>query len=148
MNHDGLVVFWNRVECLLNNMTAECIHRKVESVASNGFRNLDNLVSSAMLKASLNQKIPKAVDHQGVGLCNNCFDNIVLLLCCANLELLLKKDGCLLIVIAYNLVDNIFPVTVDSSVKETTIVERLRGGQVSLTLSSNDLNMISTIRRK
>lgn len=128
-------------------MAAECIHGKVQSVTSNGFCNLNNLVGCSMLKASLNQKVSKAVDHQGIGLRNNCFDNIVLLLCGANLELLLEEDRCLLIIVAYNLVDNIFPVTIDSSIKETTVVERFGSGQVSLSLSSNDLSMVSTMIR-
>src|ERR1700692_1567555 len=103
MNHDGLIVLWNRVKCLLDDVTAKCIHGKVQGVASDGFSNLDDLFRSAMLKAALNQEVTEAIYHQRICLSNDGFNNVVLLLCGANLELLLKEDRCLLIIVANNL---------------------------------------------
>ena len=139
MNHDSLVILWNRVKCLLNDVTAECIHGEIQRVSSNGLSDLDDLFGSTMLKAALNQEVAEAVDHQWICLSNNSFDDIVLLLGSANFELLLKEDRCLLIIVANNLVDNILPVAVDSTVKKATIVEWFSGRQVSLTLSGNRL---------
>ena len=80
-----------------------------------------------MLEATLNQKIAKAINHERIGLSNNGFDDIILLLCSTNFELLLEENRSLLVIIANNLVDNVLPVAVDSAVKEAAIVERLRG---------------------
>lgn len=45
----------------------------------------------------------------------------------------------MLIIVADNLVNDVLPVTIDGSVKEASIVQWLRGGQVGLTLSRNYL---------
>jgi hypothetical protein len=56
MNHDGLVILWNRVKCLLNDVAAERIHGKVQGVASDGLSNLDDLFGSSVLEAALDQR--------------------------------------------------------------------------------------------
>jgi hypothetical protein len=139
MNHDGLIVFRNRVKSLLDDMAAESIHRQVQSVASNGLSNLDDLFRSAMLKAALNQEVSKAVDHQWICLSDDSLNNVILLLSGANLELLLEEDGSLLIIIADNLVNNVLPVAIDSAIKKTAVVERFSGWQISLTLWGSSL---------
>lgn len=90
-----------------------------------------------MLEAALDQEVSKAVDHEGVCLSNNGLDNLVLLLRSSNFELLLKENRSLLVVVADDLVDNVLPVAVDVAVQETTIVEGLSGGQISLSFGSN-----------
>lgn len=80
-----------------------------------------------MLEASLDQEVAEAIDHQGIGLCDNSFNDFILLLRCADLELLLKEDRSLLIIVADNLVNDVFPVAVNGTVKETTVVERFGG---------------------
>jgi hypothetical protein len=35
MNHDGLIVLWNRVKCLLNDVTSESVHGEVQGVTTN-----------------------------------------------------------------------------------------------------------------
>jgi hypothetical protein len=92
-----------------------------------------------VLKASLNEEVSKAIDHQRVGLRHNGFNNVVLLLGRADLELLLQENGRLLVVVADDLVYDVFPVAVDIAVKETTIVEGFGRGQVRLSLGSNRL---------
>ena len=117
MDHNRLVVLGNRVKGLLNDVAAECIHGEIQCVAANSLSNLDNLLWSTMFEATLDKEVAKAINHQRVGLSDNGLDNIILLLSSPNLELLLKKDRCLLIIIANNLIDNVLPVAVDGAVK-------------------------------
>lgn len=140
VDHDGLVVLWDRIERLLNDVATEGIHRQVEGVATDGFGNLDDLLWSAVLEAALNEKVAKTIDHERIGLGNDRLDNIVLLLRGADLELLLKEDGRLLVVVADDLVNNVLPVTVDIAVKEAPVVQRLGGWQIRLSLSGNGLD--------
>lgn len=63
-----------------------------------------------MLEATLHKKIAKAIDHQGIRLSNDRFDNLVLLLRGSDFQLLLQEDGGLLVVVADNLVNDILPV--------------------------------------
>jgi len=91
MNHDGLVVLWNRVKSLLDDVATESIHRDIQGVSTNSLGDLDDLLGSSMLEASLNQEVTKAIDHQWICLSNNCLDNLILLVGCTNLELLLKE---------------------------------------------------------
>lgn len=92
-----------------------------------------------MLEASLYQKVTEAIDHQRVGLGNNCFHDFVLLIRSSDLELLLQKDGSLLVVVANDLVNDVLPVAVDIAIKQTAIVQRLRSGQVGLALRGRRL---------
>jgi hypothetical protein len=39
--------------------------------------------------------------------------NLILLIRSADLELLLQEDGCLLVIVANNLVNNILPIAID-----------------------------------
>ena len=78
-----------------------------------------------MLEATLHEEISEAVDHQRISLGNNSFNDLVLLLRCANFELLLQEDGGLLVIVANDLVDDIFPVAGHATIEEATIVERL-----------------------
>src|SRR5699024_8925046 len=103
VDHYRLVLLWNRVKCLLDDVAAEWVHRKTECIASDGLRNFDDLLRRAMLKAALDEEVSEAIDHQGIGLGNDRFDNVILLLGRANLELLLEEDGCLLVIVANNL---------------------------------------------
>ncbi len=93
-----------------------------------------------MLKASLDQEVAEAVDHQWIGLCHNRLDDVILLLSCADLELLLKEDRSLLIIVAHDLVNNVLPVAINSTVKQTTVVERLGSRQIGRTLGNSSLD--------
>ena len=88
-NHDRLEILRNRIECLLNNMTTKRIHGEIQSVSSNSFSYVDNLVRCAMLKTSLHQEITKPVNHQWVGLCYDRIHDLKLLLRSSDLEPLL-----------------------------------------------------------
>lgn len=61
-------------------MASKRIHREAESVTTNGFSNLDNLLWRSMLEATLDQKVAKAIDHQRIGLGSNRLDNVILLI--------------------------------------------------------------------
>jgi hypothetical protein len=63
MNHNGFIIFGYRVKCLLDNMTAKGIHGKAECVTTNGFSNLNDLLGSAMLEATLDEEIPEAINQ-------------------------------------------------------------------------------------
>lgn len=92
-----------------------------------------------MLEAALDQKITKAIDHEGVCLSNNGLDNFVLLLRSSDFELLLEEDRSLLVVVADNLVDDVLPVAIDVTIQETTIVQGLSSGQICLPFCSDCL---------
>lgn len=78
-----------------------------------------------MLEATLHEEVSEAVDHQGISLSDNSFNDLVLLLHCANFELLLQEDRGLLIIVANNLVDYVLPVASHATIKEATVIERL-----------------------
>jgi hypothetical protein len=117
VNHGRLVLFGNAVEGFLDNVTSEGIHAKSKCIATNGLGDRDDLVGRAMLEAALNKEVTEAVDHQRIGLGDDCFDDLILLLRCSNFQLLLKKDGCLLVVVADDLVDNVLPVAAHVAVQ-------------------------------
>lgn len=139
VDHDGLVVLRDGVKSLLDNVAAKWIHRQIQRVAADCFGNLDDLLRGAVLEAALNEEVAEPVNHERIGLGNNGLDNLVLLLGCADLELLLQEDRRLLIVVADNLVDNVLPVAVDVAVQKATVVQGLGGWQVRLTFCSNSL---------
>lgn len=130
VNHDGLVIFRDGIKCFLNNMASEGVHGKVQGVASNCFGDFDDLLRCAMLEASLYKKVPKPVDHQGVGLGNDGLNNFVFLFRGPHLQLLLQEYGSLLIIVANNLIHDVLPIAVDISIEETSVVERLGGCKV------------------
>lgn len=70
---------------------------------------------------------------------NNCFNNIILLISGPNFELLLEEYRRLLIIITNNLVYNILPIAVHSTIKKTAVIEGLSCRQISLSLSSDGL---------
>jgi hypothetical protein len=85
-----------------------------------------------VLKTALDKEISKAIDHEWIGLVNNCLDNIMFLFGCADFQLLLQENRGLLIVTADYFVYNIFPITRHILVKEPSIVERLKRRHVCL----------------
>jgi hypothetical protein len=125
VHHDSLVVLRDRIKGFLDHVAAEWVHGEVQGVTTDGFGNLDDLLGSAMFKAALDEEVAKSVDHQGVCLGHNGLDNLVLLLRGAHLELLLKENRGLLVIVAHNLVDNVLPVAVDIAVEETPVVQGL-----------------------
>ncbi len=131
MHHDGLVFFRDRIERLLNDVATESVHAEVESVAADGVCNRDDLLGRAVLEASLNEKVAEAVDHQWIGLSNDGLDNLELLLSGADLELLLQKYRGLLVVVANDLVDNVFPVAAHVTIEKLAIVDWLDRSNVS-----------------
>ncbi len=139
VHHDGLVIFGNRVKRLLDDMAAKWVHGEVQSVAPNRLGNLDHLLRCSMFEAALDQEIAEAVDHQGISLGNDGFNDLVLLFRSANLEFLLEEDGGLLVVVTDNLVDNILPVAIDIAIQQTAVVEGLGGWKVGLALGGNGL---------
>ncbi len=116
MNHNSFVVFRNGIESLLDHMTPKWVHRQGECASSNGFCNLYHLLWGAVLEASLHQEVSETVDHQRISLGNNRLDDFVLLVRSPNLKLLLEEDRSLLIVAAYDLVNDILPIAVDIAV--------------------------------
>lgn len=125
IDHDCLVVLWDRVEGFLDHMATKWVHGQIEGMATDRFGDLDHLFGRPVLKAALNEEIAESVHHQGVCLGHNSLDNLVLLLRSSNLQLLLQEDRCLLIIVANDLVDDVLPVAIDVPVKKTTVVERL-----------------------
>lgn len=125
MYHSGLVLLRNAVERLLDNVTAKGIHAESKSVSTNSLSDSDDLLRRTMLKAALHKEVAETIDHEGVGLCDDGFDNLVLLLRRADLELLLQEDGGLLIVIADDLIDNVLPVATHVAIEKTPVVHRL-----------------------
>lgn len=125
-NHVCLVVLRDRVKGFLNDVAAKWIHAQRDDIAMNSVSNGDNLVRRAMLEASLNKEVAKTIDHERVCLIDDGLHNLELLFSRADLELLLEEDGSLLIVVAHNLVDDVFPVTRDRLVKESTIIHWLQ----------------------
>ena len=93
-----------------------------------------------MLEATLDQEVSEAVDHQWIGLSNDCLNDVILLVRSTHLELLLQEYRSLLIIVTNDLVNNVLPVAVDCAVKKTAIVEWLSGRQIGLTFSSNSLD--------
>lgn len=106
VNHDRLVLLRHCIEGLLYDVAPERVHAEIESIATNRIGDLDHLSWSAMLKAALNQEVAEAVNHERVGLSYNGFDKLKPVLRCAYFELLLEKDGRLLIGIANDPHDN------------------------------------------
>src|SRR5690606_493482 len=91
---------------------------------------------------ALHQKVAKAIDHQRIGLGNNGLYDVVLLLRRPDLEFLLQEYGCLLIIIADDLVDDVLPVASDITVEQAAVVERLcRRRHVGLTVDSQSLEV-------
>lgn len=132
VDHDGLVLFRDAVECLLDNVTPKSIHAETEGVAANGLGNGNDLLRRAVLEAALDQEVAKAVDHERVGLINNRLHDLELLLGRSNFDLLLQEDGSLLIIVANDLVDDVAPVAAHVAVEKATIVERLDSAHVVL----------------
>jgi hypothetical protein len=112
-NHISLVVLWNRVEGLLDDVATERIHAESDDVAVNGISNGDDLLRSAVLEAALNQEVAEAVDHERVCLVDDGVDNVIFLVGSADFEFLLQEDGGLLVVAADDLIDNVLPITRD-----------------------------------
>jgi hypothetical protein len=117
MNHDSLVIFRNRVKCLLDDMASKSIHREIQGITTDSLCNLNDLLRCSVFEATLHEEIAKTVNHQCISLSNNGFDNVELLLISANFKLLLKEDGCLLVIIANDFVNNVLPVAINCAVK-------------------------------
>jgi hypothetical protein len=125
VDHSRLVLFGNTVESLLDDMATKSIHAQSKSVATYSLSDSDDLIVSTMLEAALHEEIAEAIDHQSISLGDDCLDDLVLLLGCAYLELLLKEDGRLLVVVADDLVYDVLPVAAHVAVQQATIVHRL-----------------------
>lgn len=125
VNHDSFMLLRNTVKGLLDNMTPKGVHAQIQSVASYRIGDCNDLLGSPMFETTLNKKIAKPVYHEWVSLTDDGLDDVVLLLCCPNLEFLLEEDRCLLVVIANNFVHNVFPVARDIFVQETFVIEGL-----------------------
>ena len=125
MDHDGLEFFRDGIECFLDHVTAKGVHAQAQCVATDGISNGNDLLWGAVLEATLDQEVAKAVDHQRVGLCDNGFDDLIFLFYSADFEFLLQEDGCLLVIVADDLVNDILPVAGHASIKKASIVEWL-----------------------
>lgn len=125
MHHGGFVLLRNAVERLLDDVTAEGVHAESKSVPTDGLSDGDDLLGRAMLKAALHEEVAETIDHERVGLSDDGFHNLVLLLRCADLELLLQEDGGLLIVVADDLIDDVLPIATHIAIEETPVVHRL-----------------------
>lgn len=132
VDHNSFVLLRDTVQGLLNYMTPKRIHAQIKRAASDRIGDRDNLLGSAMLETALDEKIPEAVDHERIGLADNSLNDVESMLDCSYLQLLLEKNGRLLIVIADNLVHYVFPVTRDVLIKKTSIIERFMWCDVRL----------------
>lgn len=142
MHHGGLMLLWNTVKRLLDDVASERVHAQAQCAAFDCIGNGDNLLSRSMLEAALNEEIPKPIHHERIGLAGNRFDDLVFLFRCANLELLLQENGCLLVVTADNFVHNIFPITRNILVKKASVVERLEWRDIRLNENSSSLGLL------
>ena len=104
-----------------------------------------DLIGCAMFEATLNEKVAKSVDHEWIRLVDNGFNNLKLLLSCADLQFLLKEYGSLLIIATNNLVHDVFPVAGHRLVKKTTIVHWFEWCDVGLTGGSTHLWLSGTL---
>ena len=110
-NHVSFVILRNGIEGLLDDVAAKWIHAQSDDVAVNGVSNSNDLLWCSMLEASLDEEVSETVDHEWVCLVDDGLDNLILLLCGADLELLLEEDRSLLVVVADDLIDNVLPIT-------------------------------------
>ena len=94
-----------------------------------------------MLEATLNEKVAKTIDHQGIGLIYYSFHDFVLLISSTDFELLLQKNGGLLVIVADNLVHYILPITRHILIQESSVVERLKRWNVRLYSISTNLEI-------
>ena len=133
VNHDSLVFFGNGVKGLLDDVTSKSVHAEVQGVATNSIGDGHDLLWGTMFEAALHEKVPEAIDHEWVGLCNDGLHDFVLLLGCADLQLLLKEDRCLLVIVAHDLVDDVFPIAIHRAIQQATVVQRLDRRHVGLT---------------
>ena len=131
VHHDCFVFLRHRVEGLLDNVAAESIHAEIECVPADSLSNSNNLLRRTMLEAALDQEVTKAVDHKWVCLIDDSVHDLELLVYRTDLELLLQEDGCLLVVVADDLVHDILPVARHVTIEETAIVQWLSRAHVS-----------------
>ena len=110
MGHNSLVVVRHNIKSFLDHMATKGVHAQTQSIATDGIADGEHLFWSPMFEAALDEEIPETVDHQRVGLGYDCLDYIELLLRSPYLELLLEEDRGLLIVIARDFVNDVFPV--------------------------------------
>lgn len=122
VDHQCFVFLWHAVEGFLDNMATKWIHAQGESVAPDGVGNGHDLLGGAMFKAALDEEITEPIYHERIRLASNRLDYIVFLFSCADFELLLEENGCLLVITADDLVNDVFPITRDVLVEETPVV--------------------------
>jgi hypothetical protein len=141
MNHDRLVLLWDAVESLLDDMATKSIHGQLKSVTLDGLSNLDYLLMSTMFKATLNQEVAEAINHQVVSLSNDGIDDIKLLLRRARLELVLQEDGSLLVIVLDDSIDDHVVVAAHAAIKQAAVVDVFTSMQMSVR------RMLSEVRR-
>lgn len=122
MDHCRLVFFGDTIECLLNNVAAESVHAQSKRITADSLGNGNDLVLSTVLEAALNQEIAKTIDHEGIRLADDGFDDLILLLRCTDLKFLLQKNRGLLVVVADDLIHYVFPVAAHVAVQQTAVV--------------------------
>jgi hypothetical protein len=83
------------------------------------------LFGGAVFKAALDEEIAKPIYHERICLTSNGLDDIEFLFSCADFELLLKEDGCLLVITANDLVNDVFPIARDVLIEETSVIQGL-----------------------
>ena len=111
MHHDCFVFLRHAVKGLLDYMAAERIHAEAQSVTLNSIRNCDDLLRSSVFETTLDKEVSESIHHERVSLLDDGFDDVEFLLCCADFELLLQEYRGLLVIVANNLVDYVFPIT-------------------------------------
>ena len=139
VDHDGLVLLGNAVEGLLDDVASESVHTQVQGVATDSLCNQHHLLGRAVLEAALDEEVAETIDHQRIGLVDDSLNDLELLLRSAKLQFLLKEYGSLLVVAAYDLVDDVAPVAAHVTIEQAAIVERLDSAHVMLALRGNRL---------
>lgn len=110
------------IQSLLDDMASKGIHTQSNRVSTDIVSNVVNLLHRSMLKTTLDEEVSESIDHERIALLQNCFHDFIFLRSGSNLELLLQKDGRLLVVVRDNLINNVVPITVCVLFKKTAIV--------------------------
>lgn len=88
-NHRGFKILRYTIKGFLDNVAAKGIHTEHDCITPNSVGDTLDLLGRSVLKASLNKKVSKPIDHQIVSLSHNGIDNCVLLVSSTNLQFLL-----------------------------------------------------------
>ena len=123
IDHDSLESLRDAIESLLDDMATESVHAQANGVVADMSSKGNDLIIVAILKATLDKEVAKAIAHQLKTASRDGLHDVVLHIWRTKLELLLEEDRSLLIVLGDNAIDDDIPVASDVLLKELTKVE-------------------------